>query len=202
MKKEWNGLKVSYKDKRYLKEVLGGEYESLFEYPTIIDIGCNIGTFSFYMLDYAHKIYAIEPVKENIDCLTKTIEENKLTKILPFQLAISGTTGAGNMLRDGDPGGGGWKLDITGDYPVHTETLLDFMDRNHIDYADLVKMDVEGEELNILLALGFPAERVGMIIGEIHPRDVEDIETFSKRLNELGYRYRYPTGNHFVARRK
>ena len=203
MKKEWNGLKVIYEDERYLEEVLGGEYKYLFEYPIVIDIGANIGTFSFYMLEHARKIYAIEPVQKNIDCMTKTIEENKLTeKVFPFQLAIAGVTGTGNMLRDGNPSSGGWKLDITGDYPVHTETLLDFMNRNGIDYADLVKMDVEGEELNILLALGFPSERVGTIIGEIHPRDVADVETFNKRLDELGYRYRYPFGNCFIARKR
>lgn len=203
MIKEWNGININYEDGRFIDEVLNkGEYQFLFHYPVVIDIGCNIGTFSLFMLNFSDRIYAIEPAKENIDCLAQTIKDNNLSEIIyPFQLAISGTGGVKDMLRLGEASGGGWKLDVVGDYHVNTKTLLDFMNNNNIPYADLVKMDVEGSELEIVFSEGFPSDRVGTIIGEFHGDHTETREAFIGRLEDLGYRYKEVPGNHFIARK-
>lgn len=199
MKKRINGIDITYNVDRYLDEVLEKkEYSFLNYYPTIIDIGANIGTFSLSMYEYADKIFAIEPAEKNIDCLKQTIADNNLTKIIPIKMAISDRSYIQTMVRNGDPGMGGWRLDKNGDYPVDTRTLLDFMNSQNIEYVDLVKIDVEGEEENILKAPFFPKDRIGTIIGEWHMgRDkiVKDL------LEWYGFKYFALPGNHFLARK-
>lgn len=199
MQKKVGKLDITYQNDRFINEVLlGKEYDFISYFPTIIDIGANIGTFSFYMYDHADKIYALEPVKENFDCLVKTVEKNKLDKITPVQMAISNQSFIQNMVRVGEAGGGGWKLSESGDYPVDARTLKDFMDVQNIEYADLVKIDVEGWEGRILNTPFFPKDRIGTIIGEFHEGIAEDLQGL---LEYMGFRYIGLKNNHFIARK-
>lgn len=199
MKTRVGELNITYQNDRYINEVLmGGEYGFLSYFPTIIDIGANIGTFSFYMYDHADRIYALEPAKENFDCLIETIRENNLDKITPLQMAISNQSFVQNMERIGEAGGGGWRLSESGDYPVDARTLKDFMDSQNIEYADLIKMDVEGWEGRIINTPFFPKDRIGTIIGEYHHGIAEDLQGL---LEYMGFKYMTIKNNHFIARK-
>ena len=191
---------IHFTTDRYIKQVLQDkEYGFLDYYPTIIDIGANIGMFSLSMYDKADKIFAIEPSEENINHLKTTIEANGLNKIFPIQAAISDTSMVKMLYRHGEAGGGGWKLDEQGDLPVQTFSLVDFMDIHKIDYADLVKIDVEGHEDIIFGGSFFPKDRVGTIIGEWHN---ENLNHITKLLEWMGYRFIDVGNNHFLARKK
>ena len=199
-KKKVGSLTITYQVGRYLDEVLErSEYDFMSYYPTVVDVGANIGTFSFYMYNRSDKIYALEPVKENIDCLLETVKENELTKIIPIQMAISDHSWVSLMKRDGDAGYGGWKLEENGDYPVDTRTLKDFMTSQNIEYIDLLKLDVEGEELKILSSSLFPYQKVGTIIGEYHSSESQ--KGTQEVLEWLGYKYVDLGSSHFLARK-
>jgi len=60
------------------------------ENPVIIDIGANVGIVSFYFAKkYPNsKIFAYEPHPLNYQNLLKGIEENNITNIYPFNLAV------------------------------------------------------------------------------------------------------------------
>lgn len=199
MKRKVGSLNITYNTDRFINEVLNGkEYDFLSYYPVVIDIGANIGTFSFYMYDHAYKIYALEPAQENFDCLIETIEENNLEKIIPLKMAIGDKSFVQQMERVGEAGGGGWRLSEAGDYPVDTRTLEDFMDSQNIEYADLVKMDVEGWEGRIINTPFFPKDRIGTIIGEYHHGIAEDLQGL---LEYMGFKYINMKNNHFIARK-
>lgn len=198
-KKKIGNLYINYNTDRFISEVLEDkEYGFLNYYPIAIDIGANIGTFSLSMLDHADKIYALEPAQENIDCLMQTIADNHLEKIIPLKMAIGDKSFVQKMLREGDAGGGGWRLDEAGDYPVDVRTLKDFMDSQGIEYADLVKMDTEGWEGRILNTPLFPHKRIGTIIGELHINTAEDVKGL---LEYMGFKYMEMNNNHFLARK-
>ena len=56
--------------KRFYKEIiLDEEYKPAKERNVIIDLGANLGDFSYYMYDQAKKIYAIEANKGNYETL-------------------------------------------------------------------------------------------------------------------------------------
>lgn len=200
-------MKIYCDTKRFIREVIKeGEYHFLFEYPVVIDIGANEGTFSFWIYDYCDQIYAIEPVKENCDNFRKTIKENKLKKIELFEEAIADNTGIRKMRMAGKADEGGWNLeDWTGepdDYrQVPAITMRGFMDREKIKYADLVKMDIEGMEKKVLTSPDFPADRIGTIIGEAHLGFINDCGSVLEKMGFVCYEVRSP-GSHFIARRR
>ncbi|OFW53978.1 MAG: hypothetical protein A2163_07860 [Actinobacteria bacterium RBG_13_35_12] len=199
MKKKFGNLTITYENDRFIDEVLiNGEYGFLDYYPIVIDIGAHIGTFSFSMLDKADIIYAIEPVEENMNCLRQTIEDNNIKKIIPIQMAISYGSWVQKMQLDIN-GGGGSKLTESGDYPVDCRTLKDFMDSQKIEYADLIKMDVEGYEGKILNTPFFPKDRIGTIIGEFHVGVPEDVQGL---LEYMGFKYINLPNRKFIARKK
>ena len=196
-------MKIFCDTDRYIREIIDGQqYSYGIKYPIVIDIGANIGAFSMFIYPLADKIYAIEPAKENVENLQKTIIENKLDKIIVKQLAISGTSGVKMMETVGSAGGGGWRMNENGALPVDCQTLREFMDKEKIDYADLIKMDVESHELDIVKANLFPAERIGRIIGELHYfGDKVKRKEFKDTMEWLGFNFKMANENLFLATR-
>jgi len=202
-------IKIFFKDLRYIKEVLlEQEYSLLYRYNTVIDIGANIGTFSIYVYDKANKIYAVEPISECLDCFKETIVANNLTKINIYKEAIAGKTELRKIIIKRFPTDGA--CTIRGKPRKDEEcrmvkaiSLVDFMDRENIPYADLVKLDVEGAEEEILTAPDFPKERIGTIVGEFHHTFTNWRKEGKAKglLEQLGYAF-YHDGDKFIARRK
>jgi len=147
---------------RFIWEVLeNGEYKFLFDQLTVIDAGCDIGTFSLWIYPHAKFIHAIETEPRHLDNFRKTINDNGLKNI---QL-----------------------------YEERLLSLGDFMSGHQIPIADVLKLDVEGDEVEIL-SHNFPKDRVRVIIGEYHQKPVRDI------IESLGYRYFEFPNQHFLAR--
>ena len=79
---------------------------------------------------------------------------------------------------------------------LYQERLLDlagFMSGHDIPVVDVLKLDIEGDEVE-LLENNFPKDKVRVIVGEYHARPVREI------LKHLGYRYKEYPNQHFVAR--
>lgn len=183
---------------RFVREVINkNEYSFLFNDLVILDVGCNIGTFSFWIYDLAKKIYAIDLSQKNIDKLKKNIETNKLYKINPYCFAIAGGSYKRYVNHEGEAGGGGWALTGHSDMLVEAFTLGDFMKHENIGIVDILKLDVEGAEFEILEAPDFPKDKIRTILGELHGDNGG--ERIRKILTSLGYRI-IRTGNHFLAR--
>ena len=193
-------ISISYNQERFINEVIiGNEYDFVFDDLVVVDIGANIGTFSLWIYDRAKKIYAIEPVKEVLDCLNETIKDNNLTKIKTYQLAIGGKTYLGTMKKEaGDPHLEGWCIDTQGEYPVEIMSLGGFFEKEGIEYADIVKIDVEGVEESILLADDFPKDKISTIIGENHHSG----QSLKPALDRIGFEYFEYPNNHFMVRKR
>ncbi len=183
---------------RYVGEVLiGEEYKQcLGNDRVVLDIGANLGTFSLWIYDYAKVIYAVEAQKDNFANLKRTVKINKLDKIKPSHLAIAGSSGIGHLSGAGDCGG----YHLTGDTSseeVETITLNSFLLREKIKHVDIMKIDVEGAELDILLASDFSeaAKKIPLIIGECHIPNLPDL------LAGRGYDFTPINYNLFLAKR-
>ena len=192
-------MKIYYEEDRFVNEVLKDkEYGFLFKYPTVIDLGCNIGTFSLFIYDYAERIFAVDLAQENIENLKATILANKLTKIEPFCLAITGNNIPRGIVKSGNASGGSWYLTNKGE-DITPITLCQFMDQEKIEFADLVKIDIEGMELEVFQASDFPKDRIGTIIGENHSRG--NPLAVINILEKLGFKYKGFPDYHFIARK-
>ena len=78
-------------------------------------------------------------------------------------------------------------------YKERLLTLNDFMSGHSIPVVDILKLDIEGDEIEVL-SNNFPIDRVRTIVGEYHEKPVKEI------LERLGYRYFEYPNQHFAAR--
>jgi FkbM family methyltransferase len=121
----------------------------------VFDIGANIGVVSVLQARRHAQVYAFEP---NPDCyrrLLKTITANGLeAKIHPFNLALGNVVGTGKMqVEKGGTTGG---TVIAGDEgsPTNASVSITTLDRIvpalNVPQIDLLKIDVEGAEVDVL----------------------------------------------------
>lgn len=195
---------VYYEIDRFIKEVLiDREYKPLLDMIdsirdrtdlVVIDLGCNIGTFSLSIYDYVSHIYAIDIGKRNIEIFNETLIQNIFSRISTHQIAIAGEEKTVQL---------GYDINSTlGDINIYGQgqsvsaiTLAQFIEYNKINIIDVLKIDVEGAETEIFNAKDFPkvASKIRSIIGEIHGGS--DIQT---TLMGNGYKYNQ-YGPHFIA---
>lgn len=188
---------------RLVQEVLReDEYKSAFGDKVVIDIGANIGLFSLYALPFSRVIYAIEPSKSNYGYLEAMVADNKLgDTIKTFNIGLAGSTGVRKLGTPTMFAGYSMKEDErTKSYEdIETKTLAQFMGENGIEYADIIKVDVEGAEDEIFRAEDFKdvKGRVGLIIGESHSGS-----NIYKILEDNGFKVSSTNkGSGFIAKR-
>jgi FkbM family methyltransferase len=171
----------------------------------ILDIGANIGYYAIMeslAIGPSGKITAIEPMLPNIQMLKRNIALNNASNINVIHGAVSESTGTGKMFmsthsnlhtfhRDGSA------FDHLDSTPVNvpTMTLRDAGERSG-SRAELIRMDVEGHEVEILGQLvdlvkeDFMSPRV---IFETHLsryKEGNDFAPVLQGLFDLGYKVR------------
>jgi FkbM family methyltransferase len=165
---------------------------------TILDIGANIGIFSYYASQFAEKIYALEPSLEHFATLQHQLAFNHLENVCPFKLALANFTGKAEFYHNQnktmyslmpavqDPKLGG----LPQKELVDCITIEDFLNQNKIGHVDFMKLDAEGAEFDILGGEAFAkvAERICMILVESHyfanPKNNKLLESLKRN----GYR--------------
>lgn len=116
---------------------------------TVVDIGANIGAFSLYAAQHASIVYAVEPEPNNLQALKNNIALNKLNNItvVPFGISDRNDTAVISDM------GGGSTIKDDGIFGTEIELItLDALFANYnIKNVDVLKIDVEGSELEIIL---------------------------------------------------
>lgn len=142
---------------RYLKKKVGCQT------PCLFDVGANVGTWTKNALhvfeEHPVEIYAFEPSLYPFEQLKTSFQHQQ--NVHPFALGLSDEEGA-SFLFSNEPASGiaslyrrrldhfgpSSSLDIK--EQVRICTLDDFCKKQGIDRIDLLKLDVEGHELNVL----------------------------------------------------
>lgn len=122
-----------------------------------IDIGANIGLFSFYLLqERPHsKIFAFEPFPKLFYCLKKTCEENDFKSVELSQLALSNGPGKTWLYLDEENDGGHSLIESkVNSSPKKIEIELTSLDmwksQKNISEISAIKIDVQGAELAVI----------------------------------------------------
>ena len=140
-----------------------------------LDIGANIGLASIYLSQYFERIIALEPSSLHYNALNRNLQSNNITNVKPIMKAI--------YIKNGKfPFGGppsnrtmrsmhmatwnGGKPDET----IESITLDKLFEDEKIEHVDLLKMDIEGTEIEVLSGEGFikVASKIDTIVGESH----------------------------------
>jgi len=114
----------------------------------IFDLGANFGYYSVTLgslLSSGH-VYAFEPSKQTFDRLTTNLKLNGLTdKVTAVNVALSDSRG--EAFLSSDPENSGHKYVSSEGEAIVLDTLDDFCERAHITRLDLIKIDIEGNEM-------------------------------------------------------
>ena len=137
----------------YEKEYVEKLCELLPEKGVFFDVGSNIGAYSLNMFRKAEAVYAFEATKTTYNLLNETISENKINNIYTNLSAVHNKDGeivniysiSDSNIGENSMYGGNILVNT-----VQTITLDTFVRKNNIKRIDIIKMDIEGNELNAL----------------------------------------------------
>jgi len=152
-------------------------HEELSRGDVVVDIGANIGYYVLLeamLVGKEGRVYAIEPVPQNVDLLKKNIKLNNYSNVEVFQLAIgnenkkdliylSSKRNCGSMIKKA----------VMSTYKdemlVKVVSLDKFLENK--PFPDLIRMDVEGYEIKIIRGMKkiLESNKPLKIFVEIHP---------------------------------
>jgi len=166
----------------------------------VVDIGAHVGYFSLLaarQVGPQGKVYSFEPDPSNYRLLQRNIEANGYTNITATQKAISKASGSAQlMLSSRDNGTHSLYAQDSRDADVVTVNLVsldEFLVDEGWPKVDLIKMDVEGAEMDALEGMSrlFKESSKLKLVMEFNPvllrsASVDPLEFLAKPV-ELGF---------------
>ena len=139
----------------------------------IIDAGANVGYAAVYFAQRFPnaKILALEPALENFAQLEK--HAARYPSIVPIQAALWVEDGTIELR---DPGEGAWGFRVgagnAGEVVDRTPavSVASLLEQFTIPRVDLLKVDIEGSEVEVFAAASDWIDRVDMIVAELHDK--------------------------------
>ena len=152
----------------------------------IIDIGANQGVISLLLRDNIpnNGIVCIEPVSENVEYIKYNLPDAVI-----YPLAISNINSTGS-LHNPFSSNQCYRLNKTSDGDVFISTL----DNLNIKDAMLIKIDVEGAEIDVLEGAVATIEKYKPIIYLEHHWDLVDKDTLYSQIEKINYKIIYLDG--------
>lgn len=173
----------SDKDKIFLKD------------KDIIDAGAFTGDSSIPLSKLTSaNVHAFEPFKESFDKLVKNIELNNIKNIIPIQASLSDKIGEINLYLSGNNYQGitskSNKRKYDKIFTIESKTIDSYVEENNLNVG-LIKVDVEGEEKNLLKGAinTIKSQKPILFLSIYHSvDDFFDIKPWIDNLN-LGYKF-------------
>lgn len=143
----------------------------------VLDIGANVGMFSYYASRFAKAIYAVEPTLEHFDMLMKMVEFNKLENVHPVNKAVYIKSGKFPLFKpENNKTMNSLHQGVTNGRPdmpyeeVDCITLPQLFADFSIDHIDIAKIDIEGTETELISSSSFKevADKIDLIVTEQH----------------------------------
>lgn len=132
------------------------------------DVGANVGIYSFYAayLYPKMKIYAFEPMEVNYKTMHRLRKFNEMGNVLPMRYGISNKRRKGRLdVSDASSGATGAQVGRKGRYKISIESI-DSLQRALLPPTH-VKIDVDGNEVNILMGMRKTLPKIKSILIEV-----------------------------------
>jgi FkbM family methyltransferase len=159
--------------------------------PIVVDAGANVGAFAIAMAEEFHgRCFAIEPSPQVFEQIPAGTYLNK------YRVALAGASGEVDLHIGGNSEATSMHKAICETYltTIRTPafTLEEFCRSVKINRIDLLKMDIEGEELAVLNSCSEDfLKQIGQITVEFHEwmgqGSAADVRRIIKRLRKLGF---------------
>jgi FkbM family methyltransferase len=174
---------------RPVQEVLSSE---LAPGDVFYDVGANVGFFSLLaarLVGDDGRVVAFEPVPANADAAEANAADNGLTTIEVHRVAAGSGPARRQLYLTRHPGGASLTVeavgtDLRGATRVEVVAIDDLVEAGTVPPPDLVKIDVEGAELDVLTGLAATLDRHRpTVVIEV---DAADPVTADARADEIG----------------
>ena len=163
MMKQLTGYPTKFSEHSFFNETLGTE-------SVVVDFGSNHGFFATAIIKrFGCHVYGVEPVKELFDALPKT-QDGLFTA---FNVAIGAVDGVQEINVFSDKCASLYGSNTADEYTqtgeVSVWTLRTFLEQANLLHVDLLKIDIEGAELDMLeTANSDDLQRISQITIEFH----------------------------------
>ena len=165
----------------------------------VFDVGAHIGKYSIMSskLNPNAKVYSFEGAEDNFRILSMNKKINHLNRLHLINKALSNKIGKEKFYLSQT----GLMTEKSNKFKsVETETLDNFLRKNKIGYIDLIKIDVDGSELDVL-----KGARKALSKGIIRNIIIEVSSKTKKEVMGLFSKYRYSVSqvlynNYLVSR--
>lgn len=133
----------------------------------IVDVGANIGLTSAYFASRfpGARILAIEPEEDNFRLLRQNLRRYR--NVQPIRAALWSSNARVDVR---DVGTGSWAFQVeeslAGSVPAITLSTL--LKENSVSYVDVLKIDIEGAEIEVFRETPGWLPKVGLLIIELH----------------------------------
>lgn len=121
---------------------------------TVFDVGAHVGFYALLasvLVGPAGRVFAFEPLPENIAYLKRHIALNRLENVAVIEAAVSNHSGAASFKRgEGGVRGTGRLSAIDGDIQVNVIRLDDLVASGQASPPGVIKIDVEGAGFGVL----------------------------------------------------
>lgn len=184
-----------------IKEIFeDGCYETGIEsFDTVLDLGANIGVATDFFRARANKVIAVEPDNENFRNLQLFAQNGRFENVFCEKYAVSILD---NQLVSLSKGHGATNRHVTWGNDFHHEistadcptiTIASLLNKYELETVDLIKMDIEGSEVQVMTAPDFPdvTSRCSNWVIEIHNHEYQKLSELMRR---LGFQNRVLSG--------
>ncbi|MFH1325755.1 MAG: FkbM family methyltransferase [archaeon] len=177
--------------------------ELIIKKGVMMDIGANCGMFTIptaKMLGKNGRVISIEPDKKNIKLLKKNVGLNNLKNVDVIEKGVFSKKGKMTFYLD-DIGTGGHSLlksEVKKKEIISVDTIDNTLSKLKINHVDLIKIDVEGVEIEAF-------KGAKKILKKSHPKIIFEALSEHKReeiykfLNQYGYKIKKITDCNYVA---
>lgn len=192
--KKLKRLMFSNYQNTHLKKIIS-EYAQ--KYDVFIDIGAKVGNITISVAKNFSKCICFEPSKENYNELIKRINDKNLENIVSYNCALGDSKKNGNLYLSPNSSGQN-RLNVTPEekweeQEIMVNTLDDILEGLSLDKKFVIKIDVEGSELNVMKGGIKTLSKDCVIITEFWPwglrvNNVEPIE-YVNFMKSKGYSF-------------
>ncbi|MEK8131743.1 FkbM family methyltransferase [Paenibacillus filicis] len=153
----------------------------------VIDIGANLGNHSvFFGTVCGSHVYSFEPQEETFNLLKSNIELNKLEEsVIAYNIALGANQGKGHIMIEDELNKGLARVIHQENGSVQIESL-DSILYEKLDRVDLIKLDVEGMEMDVLQGAHEILEKFKPLL-YIEAATEEEFNTLSSYLSAYNY---------------
>jgi FkbM family methyltransferase len=160
----------------------------------VFDVGANVGFLTLIaarLVGGNGRVIAFEPVPRNAACIARNLSLNRFANVTVRTEALGATDGSAPFLLSTEPTWGrlaslgSIPCDAAGETSVTVRRLDGLLAREEVPPPDLIKIDVEGAELDVLVGAATALRLVRPILMiELHGTNA----AIAEQLTTLNYR--------------